>query len=103
MLFCVRASDMMVVSLTIAGLCRYKDAKEVYASRKYEMFFWDNKATLAIKDTEPSDTGRYRCEVSNRLGRVESTGNLSVYSTWPALCIFQECNLVVKLCVIVLS
>lgn len=52
----------------------------MYASRKYEMFFWDNKATLAIKDSEPSDSGRYRCEVSNRLGRVESTGNLSVFS-----------------------
>jgi hypothetical protein len=61
-------------------MCRYKEAREVYASRKYEMFFWDNKATLAIKDTEPSDSGRYRCEVSNRLGRVESTGSLSVYS-----------------------
>jgi len=44
------------------------------------MFFWDNKATLAIKDSEPNDTGRYRCEVSNRLGRIESTGSLHVYS-----------------------
>jgi len=59
---------------------RFKDAREVYPSRKYEMFFWDNKATLAIKDTEPNDTGRYRCEVSNRLGRIESTGSLHVYS-----------------------
>ena len=59
---------------------RFKDAREVYPSRKYEIFFWDNKATLAIKDTEPNDTGRYRCEVSNRLGRIESTGSLHVYS-----------------------
>ena len=44
------------------------------------MFFWDNKATLAVKDTEPNDTGRYRCEVMNRLGRIESTGSLHVYS-----------------------
>ena len=63
-------------------LCRFKDAREVYPSRKYDMFFWDNKATLAIKDTEPNDTGRYRCEVSNRLGRIESTGSLHVYSAY---------------------
>jgi len=61
-------------------LRRFRDAREVYPSRKYEIFFWDNKATLAIKDTEPNDTGRYRCEVANRLGRIESTGSLHVYS-----------------------
>ena len=72
---------LCVSSHLVLSFFRFKDAREVYPSRKYEMFFWDNKATLAIKDTEPNDTGRYRCEVSNRLGRIESTGSLHVYST----------------------
>ena len=75
-IFCTRT----VYSEYILLPWRFKDAREVYPSRKYELFFWDNKATLAIKDTEPNDTGRYRCEVMNRLGRVESTGSLHVYS-----------------------
>ena len=63
-------------------LSRFKDAREVYQSKKYDMFFWDNKASLVIKETDVQDTGRYRCEVSNPLGRIESTGNLTVYSTF---------------------
>lgn len=72
--------------LNVIGITRFKEAKEVYQSKKYDMFYWDNKASLVIKDTEPLDTGRYRCEVANRLGRIESTGNLSVYS------MFSSCD-----------
>ena len=44
------------------------------------MLYWDNKASLVIKETDPSDTAKYRCELSTALGRVESTGSLTVYS-----------------------
>ena len=67
-----------------ADVCRFKDSKELYRGRKYEMLFWNNKASLVIKDTEPSDSAKYRCEISNALGRVQSSGKLTVYSKyWP--------------------
>ena len=62
------------------SLHRFKDAKELYQGRKYEMLFWDNKASLAVKETMPSDSSKYRCEVSSPLGHVESIGSLTVYS-----------------------
>lgn len=46
------------------------------------MLYWNNKASLVVKDTEPSDSAKYRCEVSNRLGRVETSGSLTVYSKY---------------------
>ena len=42
------------------------------------MFYWDNKATLVVKDTQAADAGEYKCVVSNRLGSVESSCNLSI-------------------------
>ena len=57
-----------------------KNAKQLYPGRKYEMLYWDNKASLVIKDTQTSDSGSYRCEVANALGRVDSIGALTVYS-----------------------
>ena len=58
----------------------FKENKEVYRGRKYEMLFWDNRASLVIKDTEPSDSAKYICELSTPLGRVQSVGSLIVYS-----------------------
>ena len=58
----------------------FKDAKEIYPSKKYDYFFWDKKASLVIKDTQPNDSARYRCEIINPLGHVDSTGTLTVYS-----------------------
>ena len=58
----------------------FKENKEVYRGRKYEMLFWDNRASLVIKDSEPSDSAKYRCELSTPLGRVQSVGSLIVYS-----------------------
>ena len=60
---------------------RFKEGKELYQGRKYEMLFWDNKASLVVKDSMPNDSSKYRCEVSSPLGHVESTGSLTVYST----------------------
>ncbi len=49
------------------------------------MLDWNNKASLIIKDTEQSDSSRYRCEINNALGRVESTGTLAVYGQFNIL------------------
>ena len=60
--------------------CRFKDNRELRRGRKYEMLYWDNNATLVVKETEPNDTGKYQCVVSNELGSVDCYGNLTVYS-----------------------
>ena len=73
------SSDFYCLPSHTLTVHRFKDAKELYQGRKYEMFFWDNKACLVVKDTAAKDTGHYRCEVDNPLGRIESTGNLTVY------------------------
>ena len=58
----------------------YKDSHECYPGRKYEILFYNNQASLVIKNTEISDTAKYTCEVANPLGIVESSGYLTVYS-----------------------
>ena len=63
-----------------AEIMWFKNARQLYPGRKYEMLYWDNKASLVIKDTETNDSGSYRCEVANQLGRVDSVGALTVYS-----------------------
>jgi hypothetical protein len=92
-------SDVTVLAPEVATLeCRVdigteeaeirwsKEAREIHPSKKYDMFFWDRKASLVIKDTEPADSANYRCEIINPLGHTESTGNLTVYSTSLLLC-----------------
>ncbi|CAH1802732.1 unnamed protein product [Owenia fusiformis] len=56
----------------------YKDAREVYSGKKYEIDYAAKTASLVIKDTEPIDKGRYRCEVANALGRVDTSATLTV-------------------------
>ena len=52
----------------------------MYRGSRYEMSYSDDVAELVIKQTEPGDAGKYRCEAANALGRVESTGKLTVHS-----------------------
>ncbi len=61
----------------------------MYRGRKYEMLFWDNRASLVIKDSEPSDSAKYRCELSTPLGRVQSLGSLIVYSEFQLVLYFS--------------
>ena len=70
----------------------YKENKEIYRGRKYEPIFWDNKVSLVIKDTEPTDSATYRVEVINQLGHVESQCRLTVHSEYQKmhLCLIQK-------------
>ena len=36
-------------------------------------------AILTVRDVEPSDTGHYKCEASNKLGIVESEAMLTIH------------------------
>lgn len=56
----------------------YKEAKEIYSSRKYDMSYTGTQAVLEITSTEFQDGALYRCEASNRLGRVETEATVTV-------------------------
>jgi len=56
----------------------YKDAKEVYQSKKYTMIYDGSIAKLEISPSELSDTAVYRCEADNKVGRVETEAVLTV-------------------------
>lgn len=56
----------------------YKDAREVYQGKKYNMMVSKNEAKLEILQADLSDTSVYRIEVDNKLGRVESEAKLTV-------------------------
>ena len=58
----------------------YKDARQLRSGRKYEMLFWDDKASLVVKETEPNDCGVYRCFLNNEHGNAESSARLNVQS-----------------------
>ena len=60
--------------------CRYKESKALRQGRKYEMLYWDNKASLVVKDTEPSDNATYKCVLSNQFGSAEADATLTVHS-----------------------
>ena len=61
-----------------ATLHWYKEAKEIYKNKKYTMTYSDDVAELTIKNPEPSDSGLYRCEAANKIGRVETEAKLLV-------------------------
>ena len=42
------------------------------------MTYMDGVASLTVHNVEAGDSGKYRCEASNRMGRVETSCRLSV-------------------------
>ena len=59
----------------------FKDAKEIYkSSHRYKMAYSsaDHVASLVIHTAEASDSGRYKCEAANRMGRIETAAKLNV-------------------------
>ena len=59
----------------------FKD-KEVSASKKVKISYENDEAVLTISDAALSDAGWYRCEASNKLGRVETQCTLTVNSKY---------------------
>lgn len=55
-----------------AAIHWYKDNKEIYAGKRFQLSYVDDAATLQFSDTSVSDSGVYRCEAVNKLGRVET-------------------------------
>ena len=60
----------------------YKD-KEIYKNKKYQMSYSDSVAVLTINGSEPKDTGAYRCEAFNKVGRVQTQCTLNIQSMCP--------------------
>ena len=56
----------------------YKDNKELYDGKKFHLTFSKDVATLRIADSGVSDSGAYRCEAVNKLGRAETECKLTV-------------------------
>lgn len=56
----------------------FKDNKEIYKGKKYTMSYEEDSACLTISATDTKDAGVYRCEASNKLGRVQTQCKLAV-------------------------
>ena len=63
-----------------ATLRWYKNSQELKAGKRYEISYDDTHANLTILDTITSDSDQYRCEAVNKIGRVETTGRLTINS-----------------------
>ncbi len=71
---------------------RYKDAKEIYKSPKYNMTYSDRDGivTLTIKDVAQRDSGRYRLEINNRYGHDDTECRLQVIGKFTMLAIVSK-------------
>ena len=63
----------------------YKDDKKLKTSKRVEPSYLGNVASCVISQSEFSDAGWYRIEVENKLGRVQSQCQLTVYSKFSTL------------------
>jgi len=60
----------------------FRDGKEIYKNKKYEMKTSEEGVTLVVNNSEPLDSGCYKCEASNKLGSVKTQCNLTVCSMY---------------------
>lgn len=79
----VTAGDSATLECTISGspdlkVKWFKDGKEMISGRKYKMTRKDNIATLKILSAEKGDTSEYKMEVSNKVGKDQSTCSVTV-------------------------
>lgn len=56
----------------------YRDGKELYDGKKYRLSYEKDAATLRVADSASGDSGNYRCEAVNKLGRVDTECKLTV-------------------------
>jgi len=61
-----------------ASMHWYKDNKELYQGKRYQLAYDKDVATLRFADTTVNDSGTYRCEAVNKLGRVDTECKLAV-------------------------
>lgn len=59
---------------------RFKGNKELSESARVSTSYTDGVALLTIKDSLFTDEAWYRCEASNKLGKVETHCDLTVQS-----------------------
>jgi len=59
----------------------YRDGKEIYKSKKYEMTRDGDVASLVLATTETTDSATYRCEAENKHGKVKTQCTVVVQST----------------------
>ena len=59
----------------------YRDGKEIFKSKRYEMTRDGDVAALVIAATETTDSATYRCEAVNKLGKVKTECKVVVHST----------------------
>lgn len=58
----------------------YRDNKEIYKNKRYEMTRDGDTASLIIAASETTDSATYRCEAVNKLGKVKTDCSLVVHS-----------------------
>ena len=58
----------------------FRDGKEIYKNKKYEMAQDGDTMTLTIATSEPTDSATYACEAVNKLGRVKTQCSIVVNS-----------------------
>jgi len=81
------APDKAVLSCRIspgdpaADIHWYRDGKEVFKSKKYEMTRDGDTVSLVLAATETTDSATYRCEAVNKLGKVKTECSVVVQST----------------------
>ncbi|XP_051980649.1 titin-like, partial [Xyrauchen texanus] len=79
----VTAGDSATIECTVSGspdlkVKWFRDGKEMIGSRKYKISFKDNVAVLKILSTERADSCEYAVEVSNRVGKEQSSCSIVV-------------------------
>ena len=77
---CTRLECEMRAGDPVARIAWYKDDKELRRGARHDMTYEDALASLAIADSIGTDTGDYRCEAVNKLGRAETACKLRVKS-----------------------
>jgi Immunoglobulin I-set domain len=60
----------------------FRENKEIYQTKKYDISQDGDLLTLSISSSEPSDSATYRCQVSNKLGSVKTQCAVEVNSKY---------------------
>jgi len=59
----------------------YRDGKEIFKNKRYEMTTDGDTVSLVIAATETTDGATYRCEAVNKHGKVKTECTVVVHST----------------------